>query len=256
MKLADYVTPVSYDIAFWMTAFENPDYPLDQLGNVSIDVQGKLRAAAILVLLTKGDSDVFFHNLMRSARCRLAYLQRLRDAAISNAHHQASGRVDAFLDAVAASDFTSARAIAALSPTDWLQGAEYEDDFCYAQVLHGLLAPQVDRKRLPGLFARAETLLAGQADARLSVAKAIYDHDQSAFDESFEALLAGRTAQIEADKQRNKIEEPVMMANRQVYVEGLALLNIAVRLGLITQQEYLYCPSIARLPLQKPFPSA
>jgi hypothetical protein len=256
VKLADYVTPVSYDIAFWMTAFENPDYPLDQLGNVSIDVQAKLRAAAIMVLLTKGDSDAFFHNLMRSARCRMAYLQRLQDAAVSNAHHQASGRVDGILDAVAASDFPTARAIVALSPTAWRQGAEYEDDFCYAQVLHGLLAPQVDRNRLDGLFARAETVIAGQADARLSVAKAIYDRSQPAFDESFEALLAGRTAQIEADKLRNKIEEPIMMANRQVYVEALALLNIAVRLGLVAQQEYLYCPSIARLPMQKPFPSA
>ena len=44
------------------------------------------------------------------------------------------------------------------------------------------------------------------------------------------------------------------MAERQVYVEGLAMLRIADRLGLKTQGEYLYCPSLARVSMQKPFP--
>jgi hypothetical protein len=45
-----------------------------------------------------------------------------------------------------------------------------------------------------------------------------------------------------------------MMAERQVYVEGLALLQIATRLKFATQNEYQYCPSLARVPMQKPFP--
>src|SRR6185437_3399369 len=111
------------------------------LGDVCLDVTGKLRTAAIIALLTKADSDAFFHNLMRSARCRLQYLQRLRDARRTGEHHQASGRVDAFLDAVAAQDFGTARQISALSPVDWQRGHEYEDDYCYAQIVHGLIAP-------------------------------------------------------------------------------------------------------------------
>jgi hypothetical protein len=45
-----------------------------------------------------------------------------------------------------------------------------------------------------------------------------------------------------------------MMAERQVFVDGLALLQIAERLGFSLQPEYLYLPSLARVPMQKPFP--
>jgi len=39
-----------------------------------------------------------------------------------------------------------------------------------------------------------------------------------------------------------------------VYVEGLAFLRIAERLGLALQGEYLYLPSLARVPMRRPFP--
>ncbi|HVS75712.1 MAG TPA: Imm49 family immunity protein [Steroidobacteraceae bacterium] len=254
MKLADYLQAIAYDIAFWMTAFQNPDFPLGQLGEVCIEVTGKLRAAAIIALLTKADSDAFLHNLMRSARCRLQYLQRLSDAQRAGEHHQASGRVDPFLDALAAQDFATARQIAALSPREWQRGHEYEDDYCYAQILHGLIAPPGSGPGLGPFFARFESVLDGVPDARLDVTRALAARDQSAFEAAFEALIARRTAQIEADLARKRIEDPPVVAERQVYVEGIAMLRIAERLGLSTQLEYLYCPSIARVPMQSAFP--
>lgn len=254
MKLTEYLDIIAYDIGFWMAAFQNPDYPLDQLGDISIDVSEKLRAAAIIALVGKGDSDAYFHNLIRSARCRIGYLQRLRDAGVSNAHHQASGRIGPLLDAIAAADFATARQIVALSPRDWLQGHEYEDDFCYAQLVHGLLSAPPDANRLQQLFQRFEQVLDGQDEPRFGVMKALVDRDQAAFDNAFEALLAARTAAIEAEKARKRIEEPAMIAERQVYVEGLALLQIATRLKIVTQSEYIYCPSVARVPMQTPFP--
>ena len=254
MKLTEYLDVIGYDIAFWLTAFQNPDFPLDQLGAVSIDVTAKLRSAAIIALMGKGDSDACFHNLIRSGRCRLVYLQRLAAAQITGDHHQASARVGPFLDAVAASDFSLARQIAALSPKHWMQGHEYEDDFLYAQVVHGLIAPPTSAQRLDPMFERMEIVLAGQPDARLIVTRAIARRDQRAFDAGFEALLAQRASHIQADKARHRIEEPLMMAERQLYIEGLALLKVATRLGLAAQTEYLYCPSIARVPMRRPFP--
>lgn len=254
MKLTEYLDIIAYDIGFWMAAFQNPDYPLDQLGDVSIDVTEKLRAAAIIALVGKGDSDAYFHNLMRSARCRIAYLRRLSDAGISNAHHQASGRVGPLLDAIAAADFATARQIVALSPREWLQGHEYEDDFCYAQLLHCLLSVPPDTGRLQQLFERFAKVLDGQDEPRFAVMKALVDRDQAGFDAAFEALLVARTAAIEAEKARKKIEEPAMIAERQVYVEGLALLQIATRLKILTENEYIYCPSMARVSMQAPFP--
>jgi hypothetical protein len=252
--LTEYLDNLAYDIGFWLAAFQNPDYPVAQLGEVSVQVTPKLRAAAIIALLAKADSDTFFHNLIRSARCRIGYLQRLRDAGITDDHHQASGRVEPLLDAVAAADFQSARQIAALSLRQWLEGHEYEDDFCYAQIVQGLISVPTDVTRLQELFDRFERVLDGQSDARLDVSRALARRDQTAFEEAFDALLAQRTRQIEADKARKRLEEPVMMAERQIYIEGLALLQIATRLKFITQAEYLYCPSMARVPMRQPFP--
>lgn len=254
MNLKEQLEALAYDIAFWLAAFANPDYPAEQLGALTIEVCPKLRAAAIIVLLTKADSDAFFHNLIRSAKCRVVYLQRLAKAGIVQDHHQASGRVEPFLDAVAADDFVSARQIVALSLTDWMQGHEYEDDFCYAQILHGLITIPRDEPRLQTLFERFENALSGQPDARLGMTKVLAGGKKNDFDEAFEGLLAQRALHIEVEKARHKMEDPQVIAERQVYVEGLAILRIADRLGFVTQSEYRFCPSIARVPMGKPFP--
>lgn len=256
MMLADYLQAIAYDIAFWMTAFQNPDFPIGQLGDVCVDITGKLRAAGIIALLTKADSDTFLHNLMRSARCRLQYLERLSEAHREGEHHQGSGRVDPLLDAIAAQDFATARQIAASSPRDWQRGHEYEDDYCYAQIVHGLIAPPGSGADPSPLFQRFESVLDGAPDARLDVTRALARRDQPAFETAFEALIARRTEQIEADMARKRIEDPPVIAERQVYVEGLAMLRIAERLGLNTQTEYLYCPSMARVPMRTAFPGA
>jgi hypothetical protein len=254
MDLPDYLEVLAYDIALWMTAYQDASYPLEQLGDVTESVIAKLRAAAIIVLLTRGDTDGFYHNLMRAARCRLQYLQRCAAEARQAEHHQCSSRLGGFLAAVAAADYTTARQIIALSPVDWLKGHEYEDDYCYAQLLHGLLAVQPDSPRLQALLQQMDTALDGREDARLILVKAIVARDQGAFAAAMDAFVAARTNHLDADEARHRIEEPVMLAERHVYVEGLAMLRIAERLGLAVQTDYLYLPSLARLPMQRAFP--
>jgi hypothetical protein len=245
MKLSEQTEIVAYDIAFWLSAFTNPAYPLDQLGRVCIDVCAKLRALAIIALTSKADHETFTHNLVRSGRARLAYLQRVR-AGGGTDHHDASARIAPFFDAVAAADFSLARQIAAQSPRDWRQGHEYEDDWCHAQLAHAVLEPVADVSRSQQLLARWEQLLEGQPDARLPVLRALVLRDVDGFDAAFEALVAERAARLERERRRPRIEEPVMLAARALDVDGLALLRMATQLGLKTQTEYRGCPSLAR----------
>lgn len=245
---------LSYDIAFSLVTLRSPNVTLEQLGEVSESVIPKLRAAAIIALLSKGDPDLYYHNLMRAARCRLLYLQQCASQGRTSEHHQASSRLNGFLAAVAATDFITARQIIALSPVIWLEGHEYEDDYCYAQLLYGLLAAQTDHERLQQLLERFDQVLKGKPDARLELVKAIVARDQAAYEIALDGFISARTAQLEEDAARHRIVEPVMMAERQVYVDGLALLQIAGRLGFSLQHEYLYLPSLARVPMLKPFP--
>jgi hypothetical protein len=254
MKLEDYGTPLAYDAAFWMLGLTEPRYPLAKLGKLSMEVSEKLRALAIITLLVKADSDFFYHNLIRSGRARLTYLERLRQAAIQDDHFQCAGWYEPLLDAIAAGDFELARRIAGLVSPAFRAGHEYEDDHCYAQIVHRLIQEPVPETELEPLMERFEAYLDGQASARLDVINALAEHSQDGFDAAFASLLDERGLQIEADKKRGQLEEAHIVPQRHVFVEGLALLRLAERRGLTTQPEYQYCPSLARVPMVAPFP--
>jgi hypothetical protein len=254
MKLTDYLDLLAHDIAFWMAGALDPDYDLSQLGNLGVELSANLSAAAIIVLLTKGDVDAYCHNLIRSGRCRESYLRRLQAAGITDDHHQGSGRIAPFLDSIAADDFALARSIVDLSRKTWHQGHEYEDDFCYAQILFALIGRTRDPVALEALFKRYETVLDGEAEPRLDVVRALAAMDHAGFETALEALLARHADRIEKDKARHKIEDAVVIAERQVCIEGVALLRIAERLGFTLQSEYRFCPSLARQRMRKPFP--
>ncbi len=136
MELADCAEPLAGDIAFWLLALEDPAYPIDETGALSVELPAKLQALGIILLLTNADSDGFYFNLIRGGRARLAYLNRALDLNAAGGHHFASGRYGPLLGAIAAGDFDLARALAAAAPREWREGHEYEDDYCYAQLLH------------------------------------------------------------------------------------------------------------------------
>ena len=69
------------------------------------------------------------------------------------------------------------------------------------------------------------------------------ERDQNTFDEAFDALLKEQEAKIAADKARCQMEDPIVMAQRLVFVEGLAILRLAEGRELTTQLEYQYCNS-------------
>ena len=254
MNLKDYGENLAYEIAFWMEGLSDPEYPVKELGHLSLELSDKLRSLAIMALLVKGSSDLFHHNLIRSAMARETYLKRVKEAEAFNDHHWCSGRYGALLDAIAAYDDELAMRIVILSPKEWRKGHEYEDDYCYAQILHRSVqeVPPIDE--IPSLLNQFEVWLEGEPSARFELCKALAERNQEAFDEAFEELLEEREAQITADIERGQMEEPEIIAQRQVFVEGLAILRLAEKLGLTTQDEYKYCPSLARIPMQEPFP--
>lgn len=254
MILKAYIEPLAYDIAFWMQGVDDPAYPLASLGDLSLELSEKLRALGIIQLLVDGATDAFYHNLIRSGLCREKYLQRVIAENDVEDHHFAAGRYEPLLDAIAAADFECVARIAALEPTSWREGREYEDDYCYAKLLQGLLDDQRPGESLQPYIEQFEAYLEGNENSRLDICNALMQRDSVAFEAAFGTLLLQRSDRIEADMARGQLEEPHIIAQRLVYVEGLALLRIADKLGMATQQEYRYCPSLARLPMETPFP--
>jgi hypothetical protein len=247
MIFEDCGLPISYEAAFFIEAMEDPELPLDDMGELSLTIGQKLRSLAIIVLVSKGDRTLFGQNLVRSGRVRVAYLRRLQREGVNNDHDSASGRIDGLMDALAASDLELGREIVGVSRTSWLQGSEYEDDFCYAQLIHGLLSQETDEAVTNAIIEQFEKVLDGRPSARLDVCRALRNREQTAFDDAFDGLIHEREEKIAADKARFQLEEPEAMSQRLIYLEGLAVLRLATLQGLKTEADYLFCPSIARL---------
>ncbi len=246
------VDDYSYETAFWMAGVYRPDYPLEQLGEVCADVQKKLRMLACCRLFKDGRSDSFYHNLIRSGMTRRHYLSRCLTEGALEDHFRGSGRYLPFCDSLAAADLELARTIVELSPAEFLKGHEYEDDYCYGRILYLLFSRA--EEQLPELLARFEHYLEGAGSGRFLVAAALAQRDQAGFNTGFERLLLDREEQIAADIERGEIESPHVIMARRIFVEGLAVLRLAGQLGITTEQEYLFCPSLARVPMTRPFP--
>jgi hypothetical protein len=141
-----------------------------------------------------------------------------------------------------------------LTPADFRPPDEYEDDYCYAQIVQRLCRETVPEEELPPLLERFRRYLDGDDNPRLPVCEALVARDERQFAEAFDDFLTGFEARIQKDIARGQLEDVHVLAQRHVSVEGLAILRLATRRGIPTEREYLYCPSLARRPASYPCP--
>ena len=103
-------------------------------------------------------------------------------------------------------------------------------------------------------FTRLEAALSGTDSPRCAVVQALVARNAATFETAFDALIAVRQAEIRADIARSQLETPQIVAERQVFIEGLALLRLADAAGMATRVAHLYCPSNARVTMRTPVP--
>lgn len=251
---SDEVSGVVIDAAFWWLTVEYPGTDVEKAGDLSLEVSYKLRTLAILALLGHASTDGFVHSCTRAARARRLYLRRLVEAGVDEAHHRVSGCYEPLLDAIAAGDLQLAGDIERLTPAEFRPPDEYEDDYCYAQIMQRLCRAQVPEDELPPLLERFERYLDGDANPRFQVCAALVTRDARAFADAFDVFLADVGQRIQKNIARGQLEDVHVLAQRHVSVEGLAMLRLADRRGIATEKEYEYCPSLARRPASYPCP--
>jgi len=221
------------------------------MGKAYNDLCRHYRALGICGVLLTGDRDAFFHCLIQSALTRKFYLMRCMDEGLLHEPARKASFLDPFLDAVAASQWKLAKEIAMLSPTEWLEDYEYEDDYLYAKFLHGIVdCNPTEQESLMRLLERFGHVLEGAVSDRLEICKALLCIDKGLFDSAFGDLLEEHevtTSKI-ADPKLDSVlaQEFTFEPNRRINVEALALLQIAEQRGIETDSEYKYCPSLAR----------
>jgi hypothetical protein len=213
----------------------------DEMANASI----LYRRSGIARLLTAADRDGFLDDLRRSAevRCDLLTLARgkERDEAIARYISATRHRLGPFLDAVTGAKLGLARAIALASDAPYDARYEYEDDYCYAQVLFELIKSGfAGSPAIAPHMIRFESVIAGEPTPRFQACQALLAGDEAGFGGALEALIAAHTEDYR-EKGRGILADPEDHATeRFILIEGLALKVIATRMNIPVSAEDRY----------------
>ncbi len=219
----------------------------DEAGPLYEGLVDSFQGLAICNLLLRYDAEQFRADLVFAAGARRQFLQLCqRDAAAPAA--RALSRTEALFCAVAARDDALAGDLVRLGPAAWVADAEYEDDFCYHALVSHAAAPDAARPLPPpdALLARLAAVLDGGTTPRVEAAAALAAGDPARFRLAFDDLLAERAAWAEARYPARR-DQPLFLAARHVFVEGLALLALADARGWPMPDLYAFCPEPGRL---------
>jgi hypothetical protein len=198
------------------------------------------RVLAIGSLLLTGRSKHFFYFLPQSGRAFAHYLANAGAAGLRLSLYAP------FFDAVGAGDFEGAADIARRSRRTWAQGEEYEEDFLFVDFLMRHFFLDAPMTECEDLLARYERALQGAEDVRLALCTALLQGDSEAFNAALAQYLAERKASQDERRETSVLSEEEKATWAHVSIEALALVRLAERKGLETEEEYLFIPSIAR----------
>ncbi|WP_434388721.1 hypothetical protein [Melittangium boletus] len=205
-----------------------------------------LRIAGIGSLFLEGTSEGLLRRLSQSGRAFGHFLASVPEAS------KRTSQCAPFFDSVAADDFEGAAQVARHASRKWVQGVEYEEDFLFVELLMQHFFLGADLARCQALLARYEQTLQGADDVRWGICKALLEADAKAFDAGLEIFLSECNDRLKRQVKRELLLPEAATTVGQLSVEGLALVRLAERKGLPTQEDYLHVPSIAR----EPFPGA
>jgi hypothetical protein len=218
-----------------------------KLGPIAEKLSVYYRALAICVLSDELDVDGFFVWLLHAPVTWRHYLVSVGSKGLGEPEYLAASKVDPLLDAMAARQWKLAARLAALSSPTWLEGLEYEDDFCYGDFLRRVVT---GNDGMADLLDRWGEVLEGGADPRLEVARAFHARDAAAFEQALRDLLEAteKKAMEMSDPLSGtpRASDPPFMPNRWISIEGLALLAAAERAGIPVDFELERCPRAVR----------
>jgi hypothetical protein len=219
--------------------------PTDQRERLLFDLSRHHRLAAIGALLSEADIDGWHRHLLASATVRKELLLLAARQGRAFGPHQRASASGPLFDALASGANDLALEIATLSPATWMEDDEFEDDFWHARSLHLLMIARF--ASTPEVAAALVELQRSASEGwpRLRIARALVDRDQDGFDDGLAALLEDRESEI-AELEQEMLANPVRHeAEKQVFVEGIAMVHLAHAVGLSAAEEHRMLPALA-----------
>ncbi len=239
------VEELYHEVDFFGANLRHAAGDLRSAGRFSQEMSDTLRGLAIMQLLLDADIAAFAACLRQSAEVRRDFLGRCRAAGHESVYTVASYAAP-FFDAIACGAVELAGAIASLSSPTYCAGKEYEDDYCYVRCLQLLFLGRRDEAHT--MLKRFRANVTESSSGRLAVCEALSSGDgPDVFDDAFEDMLANRDEEVETLRRGPAIENACLAVECHLFIEGLAVLEIARRHGFVVGKNFRYCAPVARV---------
>jgi Immunity protein 49 len=202
------------------------------------------RRVGICRWLTLGDPELLFAQLANSAWVFAAWSSNHADP------DKRTSKIDPLWDAVAAGATAAGKSIIAAARTTWNEGVEYEEDFCYARVIHHLVTNETSP--IPDLLARW-TKVSGGDEPRFAICRALHEQDDAGFTEAI-GLLLDELLSAARTRQKGSTDQDAAVTTDRLSLEGIALIKIARQRGLTSAIDHRLVHAELLAPPTQPLP--
>ena len=200
------------------------------------------RNRGVCALLLGCDAKSLYTDLCKSACSYLYFLKKMVPKA-----ERITSNSSPFFDAIACGDLPIAKEIAVASRSSHNPGEEYIDDFLYVYFLMKMFFLKGKHGELVNLLDQFEAVAADDTASRYELCKSFLEKDQQAFDDAFDSIIELYIESLNTKMEKGLISDEDWAVSAPLFIEGLALLRLAEKLGLRTQKDYTSIPEIARL---------
>ncbi|MCC7212035.1 MAG: immunity 49 family protein [Candidatus Brocadia sp.] len=218
--------------------------PTVVMGNVDLEYILRFcklyRISGICSLFLEGRPQEFAKNLHKSGRAFLFFLQN------SDMHVKVLSKAGPFFDSIASNDLDCAMEIAKNSRLTWNENEEYEDDFQYILFLMKHFFLKGTQNECEGIIRRYEEILDGELDSRLDICKGFVENDNKKFQTALRELIEEHEDRYQKLISDDAILPEEAVTEGKLYIEGLALLNLAKTKKFAIEDNYLFIPSTAK----------
>ncbi|NTX65823.1 immunity 49 family protein [Myxococcus sp. CA051A] len=194
------------------------------------------------LLLSQLDEDGYREGLEQAAALYRNLLPRRSACSEFDQYYLARSKGAPLFDALATGAWELTREIAAAMIPVWMPRMEAEEDFHYFGVLIALLLQRTDVDVQLEAFERC---LKGGASYRFDAMTALAAGDDEAFEKGLQGMISEQAAWLERQQRSGLFDPYFHKTSAFVFVEGAALVHLARRRKLKTQESYRLIPSPA-----------
>jgi hypothetical protein len=204
-----------------------------------LEIAGYYRNIGCGMLLSRYDIEEYIQSLYKSAKTYQQLLENKNDNL--EKYYLCKSKGLPLLDAIAIDQFDLARELTANMTKTWTENMEDIDDFIYFDIISDLIQEKPDFKLLETKLIEFENSLEGNSTNRLSVLKAIVEKSSDDFDVSLQSMILKIKKRI---AKNNDSDYYYVTLEGNIFIEGIALIQIARKCGIGVNERYQYIPDI------------